>query len=172
MNIVCTKNWNQDEKGEWWYSSPSWKAKGFKTRGQLYECAYCHHYSPKIPARKRAKNGERYCSTSCASKALGGHRNKRGSLSHFWKGGRNKIRDGYIEIYAPEHPFARGKKYIREHRLIMEKHLGRYLQPWEQIHHKNGIKDDNRIENLELVMYYSHNGEIECPNCHSKFKVK
>ena len=85
---------------------------------------------------------------------------------------KNKIRGGYIEIYTPSHPGARKGKYIREHRLVMEKHLGRYLQPYEQVHHKNGIKDDNRIENLELMTKDLHIGKIKCPHCGKEFLIK
>lgn len=67
-----------------------------------------------------------------------------------WKGGR--IRDkksGYIRTYCPDHPKAI-KGYVREHVLVMEKYLGRYLKSGEVVHHINGIGDDNRIENLML----------------------
>jgi hypothetical protein len=74
-----------------------------------------------------------------------------GSKHPFWKGGRVKDTAGYIRILAPEHPKCGKDKYVLEHRLVIERHLGRYLRPDEHVHHKNGIKDDNRLENLELL---------------------
>uniref|UniRef100_A0A6H1ZYT9 Putative homing endonuclease n=1 Tax=viral metagenome TaxID=1070528 RepID=A0A6H1ZYT9_9ZZZZ len=67
-----------------------------------------------------------------------------------WKGGQTKTQKGYIYILCPAHPFANSKGYIPEHRLIVEKHLNRYLTKKEIVHHINGIKSDNRIENLYL----------------------
>ena len=61
-------------------------------------------------------------------------------------------RDGYVLRAAPEgHPHARADGTIFEHRLVMEQQLGRYLEEWELVHHKNGIRADNRPENLELL---------------------
>lgn len=75
-----------------------------------------------------------------------------GKRSGNWKGGRHKrTQTGYIVIHSPDHPNRTSNGYVFEHRLVMEKRLGRYLAAKEVVHHKNGIKDDNRIENLELV---------------------
>lgn len=68
-----------------------------------------------------------------------------------WRGGRSKHKAGYLIVWKPDHPRARtGVGYVFEHILVMEDLLGRYLLPDETVHHRNGIKDDNRSQNLEL----------------------
>lgn len=57
---------------------------------------------------------------------------------------------GYIWIFAKGHPGANKNNCIFEHRIIMEKMLGRLLHKDERVHHKNGIRNDNRPKNLEL----------------------
>jgi hypothetical protein len=81
----------------------------------------------------------------------------KGARHNRWKGGRNYDGQGYIKIWNPEHPFCNNHGYVLEHRLIMEKYLGRYLNESEVVHHKNEIRDDNRLENLQLMSKEDHN---------------
>lgn len=73
-----------------------------------------------------------------------------------WKGGRCKNGYGYILIWKPDHPFATKDGYVKEHRLIYEDHYKCCILPWGVLHHINRIKDDNRIENLELISNSKH----------------
>jgi uncharacterized protein (DUF1330 family) len=71
-----------------------------------------------------------------------------GEASSGWKGGRRKQGEGYWLIYSPEHPLRSKTKYVLEHRLIVEKYLGRFLAESDEVHHINKKKGDNRPENL------------------------
>lgn len=92
---------------------------------------------------------------------------KKGSDHCMWRGPGIRVRRGaymWVTLTDEEAEFfgpmlQLGRRDILEHRLRMAKSLGRCLQDWEIIHHKNGDKTDNRIENLELGTQYSHSKE-------------
>ena len=67
-----------------------------------------------------------------------------------WKGGRTRHKAGYVMVRAPGHPRATSGPYVFEHILVAEDLLGRHLRDGETVHHRNGVRDDNRPGNLEL----------------------
>lgn len=71
-------------------------------------------------------------------------------------GHRKKRSDGYISVFVPDHPNANSEGYVMEHILVMERAIGRHLEKDEVVHHKNHKRDDNRLENLELMTFKSH----------------
>jgi len=70
--------------------------------------------------------------------------------------GKKQLHDGYYRIYFPDHPKSDSRGWILEHILIMECSIGRWLKDDEVVHHKNGIRNDNRIENLQLMTRSEH----------------
>ena len=96
---------------------------------------------------------------------------RQGSKHWNWKGGKIHFR-GYVLIKNISHPFCNNLGYVREHRLIMEKRLGRYLQPHERVHHINEIKNDNRDKNLQLFNNMSEHIRIHRIGKHLSEKTK
>lgn len=79
-----------------------------------------------------------------------------GEKSSWWKGGRKLNKKGYVLILKKGYPGSERSGYILEHRYVMEQFLGRYLRKDEVVHHINGNKLDNRIENLQLMTNAEH----------------
>lgn len=158
-----------DEHGQWWFTFGS---KRVKTRVFPQTCPGCG--KQWIPSYRGKGQRPIHCSKSCGK--LSFHRANpdiwkgKGGIS--WKGGRTRTRDGYVMVLAADHQSVQGttQRYVREHRLVMEKVLGRPLKRGEEVHHKNGIRDDNRSENLELWTHSQPAGvrkgdEQHCPTC-------
>lgn len=72
-----------------------------------------------------------------------------GSKHYNWQGGQF-VHQGWILIQNKNHPHCNNNGYIKKSHLVMEKYIGRFLEPGEIVHHKNKIRTDDRIENLHL----------------------
>ena len=145
-----------------------------KLKGKKYgQIAFCRCDSCNNEFKRSVSNlkENQFCSKSCYFKWLKDVRTgkkhdattketlskkKMGKLNPQWKGGKVYTEKGYVYIYSPEHPNNVKEGYVLEHRLVMEKELGRYLTGDELVHHINGIRDDNRPENLEVLSFGEH----------------
>jgi len=95
--------------------------------------------------QRSSRNANRFCSVKCGYDLKDSH-----------IPGRKIDKDGYVLIRKRDHKNCDSSGYVREHRLVMEACLGRLLEPHELVHHKNEIRDDNRIENLEVMSLSEH----------------
>jgi hypothetical protein len=98
----------------------------------------------QVDSKKRVG---RFCSWTCDKE----YRRKNdcffGNKDHSKRKEKHVNSAGYVLIYDPSR-----KRMIPEHRLVMEKMIGRTLEPWETVHHKDGSRDHNFPENLELII--------------------
>lgn len=125
---------------------------GIRRKRTLWRCV-CECGNEKFVVHNNLVDGST-TSCGCHKRQLLQERGRfaQGPLHPHWKGGRS-IHDGYVSIWVD------GIGVIREHIYIMIQHLGRNLFTDESVHHKNGIRDDNRFENLELRTRYHGAGQ-------------
>ena len=126
---------------------------------------------------KKGKPPSKLC-RSCSHKGLSRSPEVRQKMSqaHF-KGGRYINSEGYVLLFLrlddPFFPMVKKDGYVLEHRLVVAKALGRCLLSKEQVHHKNGIRDDNRLDNLELMPDLSkHSKYGACANCELRKEIR
>lgn len=89
-----------------------------------------------------------------------------------WKGGSTINGQGYRTILNPKRDEPKERQYVLEHRYVMEQHLNRKLLEYEHVHHINGIKTDNRLENLVVKTSTDHYGSVTCPHCLTHFRIR
>ncbi len=98
------------------------------------------------------------------------HKGQHGEKNPNWTGGRRvDKRHGYMDVWVPKGHWARTARgsYAREHRVVMGEYLGRPLERLEHVHHINGDRLDNRIENLQLVRKHGAGCSARCRACGS-----
>ena len=124
-----------------------------KTNTRSYWLVKCDCGTEKITT---AANLRKFKSCGCFKKEY--EKNRIGERGTNWKGGIT-YREGYKYIYLPDHHRSNQVGYVAEHHLVIEAHLNRKMLKDEVIHHLNGIKDDNRLENLELWSFSHPKGQ-------------
>lgn len=140
----CNIHFTTNDKRIVYCSRECWR----KSRLKPYTCKQC---GVVYPNRGGSKS---FCSTSCYGEYRKIHYSRENHNS--WKGGITYT-NGYKYIYKPEHPNCNHVGYVMEHRIVMENKIGRIIDKQKEVvHHINGNKLDNRIENLVLLNRREH----------------
>jgi len=102
---------------------------------------------------KPSQHKQRYCSKECEAMD-----DIKRPLDWEFNGRPAKLTpEGYVMVWSPDHPNRSNRGWQFHHRVVVEQSIGRFLTRKECIHHINGVKDDNRIENLQIVSPTDHN---------------
>lgn len=151
---ITQEKFAQDAEGEWWYFG-----KKQRYRAVVLVCEGCGEDFLRNLASHRSQAGKKtFCTMKCANNFYKEERRVKGPGHHLWKHGKSS-NSGYVRVKCPGHPNAGSQDYVLEHRLVMEQKLGRYLRKNENVHHKNGVRADNRPENLELWIKSQPSGQ-------------
>lgn len=108
----------------------------------MFKCKVCSKPLRNIPCYR---NRKKTCSRKCHGVWISMNAKKKSFVDH-----------GYIRVLIPLAEQVGNNKYSMEHRMVMEKHLGRKLREDEVVHHKNHNRSDNRLCNLQLMTYSEH----------------
>jgi len=133
---------SQVDHGYGRYCGRDCMAVAFRGLPQAVTCLQCGTSFPCKPSIAR-RDGTRFCSTECRSRFHSGPQHPH------WQGGRSHTQ-GYVTLRQPD-----GRK-VREHRRVMAEHLGRPLARTELVHHRDGNRANNAIENLEVMTRGGH----------------
>lgn len=121
--------------------------RGNDTRNYKYSIFICPSCNKEVVKKSRDGKKQKFCSHDCYAK----NREARGAYKD------EVVISEYIYKYLPNHPNSTKLGYVAKHRLVVEETLGRFLSSDEIVHHKNGNKLDNRIENLTVMSQSEHN---------------
>lgn len=120
-----------------------------KTRKKIinvdFRCEVCGKHVVEYRGPKRlAEKEPRFCSNKCVGFS------QRGENNPNYKNGKRVLKGGYIGIVSPGHPHVDSYGVVTEHRLVMEKIVGRFLTKEEVVHHKDKVRSNNKPDNLVL----------------------
>lgn len=145
-DIWPSKNWKRPQAGLakyiWHACIDCGKERWVQLEKGTARTIRCHKCAHRTPAARLARSAR-----------------VTGEKAPWWRGGKIRHKE-YIQISLPPndffYPMTNTQHYVLEHRLVMAKHLGRCLQSWEIVHHKDGIKDHNDYNNLKMTTKGSH----------------